>query len=101
MPDSDYMNREQQEFFRGLLQEMHAEILESIESFKKELSDLSNVNEADENDQIEQVLKARENVTKALDWMVSQNDLNERFSGAGLFLNAFNKDWSIRELLKL
>ena len=32
---------------------------------------------------------ARKNVTKALDWMISQHDLNERFSGAGSFLNAF------------
>ena len=32
---------------------------------------------------------ARTNVTKALDWMVAQNDSNERFSGATSFINAF------------
>ena len=37
----------------------------------------------------EEVAVARGNVTKALDWMISQNDPNERFSGATSFLNAF------------
>ena len=32
---------------------------------------------------------ARKNVTKALDWMLSQDELNERFCGASPFLNAF------------
>ena len=37
----------------------------------------------------EEVAVARGNVTEALDWMISQNDPNERFSGATSFLNAF------------
>ena len=37
----------------------------------------------------EEVAIARRNVTKALDWMISQNNPNERFSGATSFLNAF------------
>tara|TARA_X000000368_G_scaffold389856_1_gene352639 strand:+ start:1228 stop:2952 length:1725 start_codon:yes stop_codon:yes gene_type:complete len=38
---------------------------------------------------VELVSVARKNVTKSLDWMLLQDDLNERFSGAGSFLNAF------------
>ena len=55
----------------------------------KEIIDSENLAASIYPELVEQVLKTRENVTKALDWMVSQNDLNERFSGAGLFLNAF------------
>ena len=36
-----------------------------------------------------EVAIARRNVMKALDWMISQNDLNQRFCGASSFLNAF------------
>ncbi|MDG2354590.1 MAG: acyl-CoA dehydrogenase family protein [Paracoccaceae bacterium] len=38
---------------------------------------------------VELVSMVRKNVTKSLDWMISQDDLNERFSGAGSFLSAF------------
>lgn len=61
MPKSNYMNKEQLEFFQHKLLTMKTEIEQNIERFRKELADLQPA--ADENDQAsleeERMIKVR------------------------------------------